>query len=84
MEIENKLRGDSVTRGDARTAGEDHLALSALRKKKKEGGREGRVGGEEAKLFLNRLDMWDPGGLSTRSPSHPLVAATVHRHPPGR
>lgn len=34
-EIENKLRGDSVTRGDAGAAGEDHLALSALTKKKK-------------------------------------------------
>lgn len=53
-----------MTRGNARAAGEDHLALSALINNKKKGRREGRVGGEEAKLFLNRLDMRDPGGLS--------------------
>lgn len=35
-------RGDSVTQGDARAAGEDHLAVSASTKKQQKGG-TGRV-----------------------------------------
>lgn len=62
-------------RRDTMAAGEDHLALSALTKKQQKG-----VTGEEANLFLNRLDMWGPQGHSLTKSSP--VATTARHYPP--